>query len=201
MEQWQHNFDVLNALEHRKYFFYTSQKEKLTFGQVMELLSENLSFRNYFIDVLKDIPFEAYFWETPPVRKNDLDIPFEFVVLQSKHLSQIPPDRRSFSRYFNQKTDFEDVVSFMNLGKDALLIVPSPTENNDYPHLAAFMALAPKEQLLSFWQCTGKTMLEYVHEKPTWLSTAGLGVSWLHLRLDSRPKYYKHRPYKIALGQ
>ncbi|MGI9175867.1 MAG: DUF6940 family protein [Rhodothermales bacterium] len=23
-----------------------------------------------------------------------------------------------------------------------------------------------------------------------WLSTAGGGVSWLHVRLDSRPKYY-----------
>ncbi|MBX3248007.1 MAG: hypothetical protein KF901_12575 [Myxococcales bacterium] len=31
-----------------------------------------------------------------------------------------------------------------------------------------------------------------------WLSTAGLGVDWLHVRLDARPKYYRHAPYKRA---
>ena len=31
--------------------------------------------------------------------------------------------------------------------------------------------------------------------KPVWLSTAGLGVGWLHVRLDDRPKYYRHAPY------
>jgi len=27
-------------------------------------------------------------------------------------------------------------------------------------------------------------------------STAGAGVSWLHVRLDDRPKYYGFKPYK-----
>ena len=30
---------------------------------------------------------------------------------------------------------------------------------------------------------------------PVWLSTAGHGVAWLHVRLDSQPKYYRYRPY------
>jgi hypothetical protein len=29
-----------------------------------------------------------------------------------------------------------------------------------------------------------------------WLSTAGMGVPWLHVRLDDRPKDYGHRPYR-----
>ncbi len=33
---------------------------------------------------------------------------------------------------------------------------------------------------------------------PVWLSTAGAGVSWLHVRLDDRPKYYGHGPYRTA---
>ncbi len=33
---------------------------------------------------------------------------------------------------------------------------------------------------------------------PLWLSTAGGGVAWLHVRLDSRPKYYGYSPYKTA---
>ena len=28
-------------------------------------------------------------------------------------------------------------------------------------------------------------------QKKVWMSTSGLGVYWLHVRLDSRPKYYQ----------
>lgn len=31
---------------------------------------------------------------------------------------------------------------------------------------------------------------------PVWLSISGLGVYWLRIRLDARPKYYQHLPYK-----
>jgi len=30
-----------------------------------------------------------------------------------------------------------------------------------------------------------------------WISTAGLGVTWLHVRIDSSPKYYTHAPYRM----
>jgi hypothetical protein len=29
-----------------------------------------------------------------------------------------------------------------------------------------------------------------------WISTIELGVSWLHVRIDSTPKYYHYTPYK-----
>jgi hypothetical protein len=32
---------------------------------------------------------------------------------------------------------------------------------------------------------------------PVWVSTAGMGVSWLHVRLDNRPKYYGYKPYRL----
>ena len=32
-------------------------------------------------------------------------------------------------------------------------------------------------------------------ESPVWVSTAGMGVSWLHVRFDSRPKYYRWGEY------
>ena len=33
--------------------------------------------------------------------------------------------------------------------------------------------------------------------QPLWLSSAGLGIYWLHLRLDSRPKNYSFQPYRV----
>jgi hypothetical protein len=48
----------------------------------------------------------------------------------------------------------------------------------------------------ALWRTVGKTLQERIAEQPVWLSTAGGGVSWLHVRLDSRPKYYGYHPYK-----
>lgn len=42
-------------------------------------------------------------------------------------------------------------------------------------------------------------MTARVGTRPVWLSTAGAGVAWLHVRLDDRPKYYSYRPYTLAL--
>jgi hypothetical protein len=36
---------------------------------------------------------------------------------------------------------------------------------------------------------------------PIWLSTAGDGIAWLHVRLDSRPKYYSYGPYRLFLDR
>ena len=42
----------------------------------------------------------------------------------------------------------------------------------------------------------GTTMKELVDQHSVWLNTAGNGVIWLHIRLDSRPKYYKTDTYR-----
>jgi hypothetical protein len=65
-----------------------------------------------------------------------------------------------------------------------------------YGHLAAFVRKASKSQQHAFWQMVGEAMLKRVSSKPVWLSTAGGGVSWLHVRLDDRPKYYGFGPYR-----
>ena len=52
-----------------------------------------------------------------------------------------------------------------------------------------------KQQQHALWQSVGEAMARRVGAKPVWLSTAGAGVSWLHVRLDDRPKYYGYVPY------
>ena len=66
-----------------------------------------------------------------------------------------------------------------------------------YAHIAEFVRNAPQYQLREFWNAVGRQLESHVDEHPRWLSTAGLGVYWLHARVDSRPKYYRHQPYKI----
>jgi hypothetical protein len=89
------------------------------------------------------------------------------------------------------------VVSFPNLGGDAQLVVPCPiAEKNVYTQIGSFVRNAPKQQLTHFWKRTGSEMLSAITEKPRWLSTSGLGVYWLHVRIDSVPKYYQTDAYK-----
>ncbi len=44
------------------------------------------------------------------------------------------------------------------------------------------------------WRVWARHRLEWV----TAVLAAGLGVAWLHIRLDDRPKYYRHAPYARA---
>ena len=58
---------------------------------------------------------------------------------------------------------------------------------------APLAALLPKpgEPALS-----ADAMLDRIDDRPVWLSTAGMGIAWLHIRLDDRPKYYGYREYR-----
>lgn len=70
-------------------------------------------------------------------------------------------------------------------------------ENSAYAHLAKFVRNAPDRQTHEIWRVVAEALEGHIGTAPVWLSTAGLGVYWLHIRLDSRPKYYRHRPYMV----
>ena len=102
-------------------------------------------------------------------------------------------DRAAFSDYFSNHS----VVTFDNLGRNAVLVVPCPVGDlAAYGHLVSFTRGAPEAQQHELWQAVGSAMQSRLGNNPVWLSTAGMGVSWLHVRLDDRPKYYGYQPYK-----
>lgn len=169
--------------------------ERLTYKQVIELWQTNSDFCQFYNNILAKSPFNAYFWENPPINNTTIHQPYEFVLVNSSALSRIQATRQAFLKYFDAN---KGVVHFENLGKDALLIVPSPlSDNSDFPHLAAFVRNASNAQLQLFWQQIGEQVAKRLSEKWLWVSTSGLGVYWLHVRLDDRPKYYQHRPYQL----
>ena len=136
----------------------------------------------------------AFRWETPGVTADTVLQPFEFVILDSPGLARCP-DKGAFAEHFTGAE--AGVAVFTNLGGDAIMVVPVPLgEPLAYGHLAAFVRLAPDLQRHAFWQSVGEAMARRIGAKPVWLSTAGAGVSWLHVRLDDRPKYYAFRSYR-----
>jgi hypothetical protein len=165
-----------------------------TFDRILQAWQQDKGFRSWFTSLLAASPFTAFRWETPGVNRATIDRPFEFVLLDDPRLAR-QPDVNAFAKYYPNAT--EGIATFANLGGDAVLVVPTPlTENNAYGHLAAFVRQAPEEQRHALWQAVGIAMTKRLQAQPVWLSTAGAGVSWLHVRLDDSPKYYGHRPYR-----
>lgn len=158
-------------------------------------MQSSSSFRIQFSRLLSQNQFAAFFWETPPVNQDVLNQEFRFVITRSTALETIRADKKPFAAHFQKA---KSAISFYNLGKDAQLIVPCPVnEQADYAHIASFLRTADEKQIDEFWKLAADEYSHSVGEKPRWLSTAGLGVSWFHLRIDTRPKYYRHSPYKL----
>jgi len=165
----------------------------LSYGEFLQALAEDTSFREVIQDEMRSAPYIAFRWETPPVTSDNLERPFECLLHDSPGLD-VPADPTDFQPYFQPD---QEIVTFDNLGRDALLIVPCPTSKTaNYSHIATFHRSAPITQQHSFWFAVGRAVLTRVSSKPLWLSTAGGGVDWLHMRLDDRPKYYRHLPWR-----
>lgn len=166
-----------------------------SFADVLRGWQDDAGFRSMFNALLAGVPYTAFRWETPPVTDATITRPFEFVVLDSPGLVG-PPDREAFAEHFKAASE-EGVVVFPNLGGDAIMVVPCPlTSPTAYGHLAAFLREAPETQTHALWRSVGEAMVRRLGARPVWLSTAGGGVSWLHVRLDDRPKYYTYGRYR-----
>lgn len=164
---------------------------------VMEVLRgwrEEAGFRTWFNELLAAVPFAEFRWETPAVTTDTVSRPFECVVLDAPGLARTP-DPQAFSEHFAGAE--EDVVAIPNLSREAILVVPCPVaDQSAYGHLAAFVRQAPADQRDALWRLVRETTARRIGTRPVWLSTAGAGVSWLHVRLDDRPKYYGFAPYR-----
>lgn len=177
-----------------KYQLFQNNKP-LTVKEVIELWKNSNDFRLFYNKILKDAPFSAYFWEHPAMKNSTLDQAYEFVLIHSNSLKGIRGNQRAFQEYF--KTD-QAVVSFRNLNKKSLLIAPCPELDKDfYAHLSRFVRRVSEAQIHAFWQAVGDAFEDMLDEQWRWLSTSGLGVYWLHVRIDDRPKYYTYLPYKL----
>ncbi|MEO8223429.1 MAG: hypothetical protein ABI661_01385 [Gammaproteobacteria bacterium] len=167
----------------------------LSTAEVLQLWRSNPGFRDFFNSLLAKAPFAGFRWETPPITAVTAKCAFEFVLLDSPGLER-QPDPQAFASHFAGQRP-AGVVEFANLGGDARLVVPCPGGGlAAYGHIGTFVRVAPEAQRHALWQAVGAAMERRLSVRPVWLSTAGAGVAWLHVRLDDRPKYYGYAPYR-----
>ncbi|MEM1169305.1 MAG: hypothetical protein AAGJ08_09600 [Cyanobacteria bacterium P01_H01_bin.35] len=195
--------EILNEGRIHKYTV-TDNGKPISYGEVLNLWQSDSNFCSFFISLLSESPFSVYRWETPPITKDTVKRQFEFVLVNSPELAS-NPDTITFGNYFTTDDVNNGIVVFENLGKNAILVVPSPIDSNAspggtpfsaYSHLAAFIRYGLDAQKQALWRILGETVQQKISDNPVWINTAGGGVAWLHVRLDSRPKYYRYNLYK-----
>jgi hypothetical protein len=173
------------------------QGDAVSYERAMRGLCEEREVRELVAECLRTAPYDAFFWETPPVTSESRDRGFEFVLIDSPTLARMTAQPAPFARHLETATD--SCVMFPNLSGDAWLVVPRAlTDNEHYAHLARFVRGAPRAQVDEFLRAVGLTIMRWWSERaePLWVSTSGLGVHWLHVRLDTRSKYYTYGPYR-----
>jgi len=175
----------------------------LTAGEVLAGWRDDEAFRNFFIAELAATAFPAFFWEMPPLTRGALSAPFECAVIESDSLAHMRADATAFAEHLDGNEAAATVAVFHNLGGDALLIAPCRISDADcYAHIASFLRTAPVAQQHELFQVLAReaeAMLATTHGR-IWISTSGLGVLWVHVRLDSYPKYYQYRRYADVGG-
>ena len=193
---YESKISTLQAKQIQQIHLYQNNKA-LSYAQVLDLWQNNAEFCSFFNQTLAQIPFTAFRWETPPLTSNSLDQIFACVLVNSPTLAR-PANPKAFTNQLALAPANERVLAFANLGGDAWLVVPTAQgPETAYPHLAAFVRQAPANQQVALWQKVGQLMKSQLGQQVIWLSTAGGGVPWLHVRLDSYPKYYAYAPYRL----
>ena len=164
------------------------------------LLCNSSEFRNLCTNILKECPFEAFYWYLGVAYYDDKkdedrsDI-FKFTVKNAPSLITKANDE------FKVPNSISEIP---NLSRNCLLIVPKCLgEYQKYAHLGSFIRKASHSQIDQLWGTIGNR-IGYVMECseftkfdkniPLWISTHGNGVNWLHIRFDSSPKYLEWVP-------
>lgn len=167
----------------------------LTLGNVIALWRGDAAFREFFAATLAASLYPAFFWELPPVERGAISHPFECVTIRSDALAQMRASEWDFAEHLET---VDSIAVFPNLSGDAVLIAPRRIGDGDcYGHIAAFLREAPREQQHALFRCLSEEIDKRLASRCErfWVSTSGLGVPWMHVRLDCRPKYFQHRPY------
>lgn len=183
------------------HFILHDDEGYVSYYDFVRKLRESSEMRKLLTSTLRSVDYPAYFWESVPTTSHHApNTPYEFVLLSTTAFYGLDPDVHAFASHFNACERGELVTSFPNLGHDAMLVTPCPTHEltPHCGHLADFIRNANDATLDAFWKRVAQQVWNRMEKKTStfWLSTSGLGVTWLHVRIDDYPKYYNYVAYK-----
>ena len=111
----------------------------------------------------------------------------------SKALNKMRKNYQPFKKYINSyhcKT--KHATAFYNKTKDVILVIPCNKSKN-FTHILDFAKNASEIEFKSVMNLTFDVAQATLDEgfQQVYITTHGTGVGWLHLRINSYPKYFK----------
>ena len=129
-----------------------------------------------------------FLWITS-VLKNNGNVVYKQIFRTNNNLPE-KQNQTDFQEYIT-KSKNKYVVSFLNLTKDTMLVIPMPSQGKNYATLKDFIDNASEIQQKEFWKKVSKVAKKCMKEKgKVWISVHGFGVPYTHVRISSQPKYY-----------
>lgn len=135
-----------------------------------------------------------FFYESSPYENDESE--YEHMLIESNNLDNMSQDYTPFNEYINKNITHTS-MSFYNLSKTSKLIIPMPCVNKNFTTLKDFIDNASIDTQKEFWKKVADEIrhMSKLHKK-IWISTHGLGVGYLHMRIDTSPKYYHTDEFK-----
>ena len=134
-----------------------------------------------------------YFWRTS-VQSSKKDLPYKEEFLEDERLLNKKQDLKTFEEKFKKE---KYAVSFPNLSGDTILVVPVPRKGKRFTNMFYFMNNASEIQKKELWKKVAEQAKEFLKtNEKIWISTHGLGVNYLHVRICNNPKYYENSKLK-----
>lgn len=177
--------------------FMTASGNLLTFGQVLEMMQDfPLRFNALLRKSVKKTKFDAVFWECKPITKSTISKPFECVFLNAeRNFTGKTKNHLTFREVCGNKV----VCATPNRGGNGstMLVIPECRPEHDFGHLANFVKSMEPDIQAPFWTLVAEQVRTKLDDKKkVFISTSGLAVNWLHVRIEIVPKYYNFACYK-----
>ena len=143
-----------------------------------------IKWRNNYIQKYPISIKKRFFYETSVCDKYMTTMYNEYFIESDELNSIMVQDYQPFIKYIKKSTN-RFVTSFYNKSKDTLLIIPMPKYNKN------FIDNASLGQQIEFWKYVTYEIEKILQKNnQVYVSTHGLGISYFHLRLCNKPKYY-----------
>ena len=137
-----------------------------------------------------------YFWRTS-VQSNKNDLIYKEEFIEDERLLNAKEDFKPFLEHLDKNKDEKYVISFPNLSGDTILVVPIPRKSKRFTNMFYFMTNASEIQKKELWKKVAEQAKIFLKTNENiWISTHGLGVNYLHVRICNTPKYYENSKLK-----
>ena len=140
---------------------------------------------------------KPFLWRTSVMNK-DIDLPFrvEFTedarLLLKKKQDYSPFLKKPSSLLSKKNEDKKYAIASINLPGDTVLVIPKPRSGKKFTNIYHFMKNASYLQQRELWKLVVKEARKMLEKFDNiWISSQGLGVNYLHVRICSYPKYYE----------